>query len=42
MLCDFCGKPTAFYNHTWCSPDGERQAEQDDADDPGPDTQETP
>lgn len=40
MLCDFCGKSRALYSHDGCSPDGERQAEQDAADDPGPDAPE--
>lgn len=37
MLCDFCGKSRNAYNHDWCSPAAEAQAEEDMADDPGPD-----
>lgn len=40
MLCDYCGKPRTLYNHDGCNPEGEAQAEQDMADDPGPDAPE--
>jgi hypothetical protein len=40
MLCDYCGKPRTYYDHTTCTPDAEAQAERDTADDPGPDTPE--
>lgn len=41
MLCDYCGKSTTLYDHTWCTPAGEAQAERDAIDDPGPDLPET-
>lgn len=40
MLCDYCGKPRTLYNHDSCTPEGEAQAEQDTANDPGPDAPE--
>lgn len=40
MLCDYCGKSRAHYDHRLCTPAGEAQAEQDAADDPGPDAPE--
>lgn len=39
-LCTWCGKPGTYYNHDGCTPAGEAQAEQDTADDPGPDAPE--
>lgn len=39
-MCDYCGKANHLYDHRACTPAGEAQAEQDTADDPGPDAPE--